>query len=38
LVNNSKYCVLNASKMGEQIYKKLGFTVFGTLENYTILK
>ena len=38
LVNNSKYCVLNASKMGEQIYKKLGFTIFGTLENYTILK
>jgi GNAT superfamily N-acetyltransferase len=38
LVNNSKYCVLNASKMGEQIYKKLGFTGFGTLENYTILK
>lgn len=36
LINNSKYCVLNASKMGEQIYKKLGFTAFGALENYTI--
>ena len=38
LINNSKYCVLNASKMGEQIYMELGFTAFGTLENYTILK
>ena len=38
LINNSKYCVLNASKMGEQIYKKLGFTAFGTLKNYTIIK
>lgn len=38
LINNSKYCVLNASKMGEPIYKKLGFATFGTLENYTILK
>jgi len=38
LINNSKYCVLNASKMGEQIYKKFGFTAFGILENYTILK
>ena len=38
LINNSKYCVLNASKMGEEIYRKLGFTAFGTLENYTILK
>jgi len=38
LINNSKYCVLNASKMGEQIYKKLGFTAFGTVENYKILK
>jgi len=38
LINDCKYCVLNASKMGEQIYKKLGFTAFGTLENYTILK
>jgi GNAT superfamily N-acetyltransferase len=38
LNNNSKYCVLNASKMGEQIYTKLGFTAFGTIENYTILK
>lgn len=36
--NNAQYCVLNASKMGEQIYSKLGFTAFGTLENYTILK
>jgi GNAT superfamily N-acetyltransferase len=38
LINNSKYCVLNASKMGEEIYKKLGFTAFGTLENYLVLK
>jgi GNAT superfamily N-acetyltransferase len=38
LINNSKYCVLNASKLGEPIYKKLGFTNFGVLENYTILK
>ncbi len=35
--NNSKYCVLNASKMGESIYKKLGFTAFGILENYKIV-
>ena len=38
IANNSQYCVLNASKMGEQIYKKLGFTAYGALENYTILK
>jgi hypothetical protein len=38
LIHNSKYCVLNASKMGEQIYMKLGFSAFGKLENYTILK
>lgn len=38
LINNSKYCVLNASKMGESIYEKLGFTTFGVLENYLILK
>ena len=37
LIHNSKYCVLNASKMGEQIYMKLGFTAFGKLENYSIL-
>lgn len=37
-INNSKYCVLNASKMGESIYKKLGFATFGILENYKILK
>jgi GNAT superfamily N-acetyltransferase len=37
LINNSKQCVLNASKMGESIYKNLGFTNFGLLENYTIL-
>ena len=35
--NNSKYCVLNVSKMGESIYKKLGFTAFGILENYKIV-
>lgn len=38
LTNGSKYCVLNASKMGESVYKKLGFTTFGVLENYTIRK
>ena len=38
LINNSKYCVLNASKMGEKIYSNLGFTAFGVVENYTILK
>jgi hypothetical protein len=38
LINNSTYCVLNASTMGEQIYLKLGFEAFGILENYTILK
>ena len=35
--NNSEFCVLNASKMGESIYKKLGFTAVGTLQNYKIL-
>lgn len=37
-INNAKYCVLNASKMGEQIYMKLGFSAFGIIENYTIIK
>jgi GNAT superfamily N-acetyltransferase len=37
-IHTSNYCVLNASKMGESIYSKLGFTTFGTLENYTIVK
>jgi len=30
--------VLNASKMGEPIYKKLGFQSYGSLETYRILK
>jgi GNAT superfamily N-acetyltransferase len=38
LINNSRCCVLNASKMGEPIYERLGFTKFGVLENYRILK
>ena len=38
LIHNSKYCVLNASKMGEQIYMNLGFTAFGKIDNYSILK
>ena len=38
LIHNSKYCVLNASKMGEQIYMNLGFTAFGKIYNYSILK
>lgn len=32
------FCVLNASKMGEPIYKKLGFQSYGNLETYRILK
>ncbi len=32
------YCVLNASEMGEPIYKKLGFQTYGELETYRILK
>ena len=37
-INNScSLCVLNASKMGESIYKNLGFTAVGTLQNYKIL-
>lgn len=31
-------CVLHASKMGESIYKKLGFIAYGELETYKILK
>ncbi|TRX37386.1 GNAT family N-acetyltransferase [Flavobacterium sp. ZT3R18] len=38
LINNCNYCVLNASKMGEPTYERLGFTSFGTLENHIILK
>ena len=37
-INNSRCCVLNASIMGEPIYERLGFTKFGVLENYSILK
>lgn len=36
--NGSGCCVLNASKMGEPIYLKLGFRAQGLLENYTIPK
>lgn len=30
------HCVLNASKMGEPLYKKLGFQMYGELETYRI--
>ena len=36
--NNMNYCVLHASLLGESIYKKLGFEVFGEIETYRILK
>lgn len=36
--NNNKYCVLNASTMGENIYKELGFVSFRELETYLILE
>ena len=36
--NKSKNCVLHASIMGENIYKKLGFNSFGELETYLILE
>ncbi|WP_172826789.1 GNAT family N-acetyltransferase [Flammeovirga sp. SJP92] len=32
------YCVLHASAMGEPIYKKYGFAVYGEIETYRILK
>ena len=35
--NKSENCVLHASVMGENIYKKLGFYSFGELETYRIL-
>jgi len=38
IIGKSEYCVLNASKLGEPIYEKLGFKTFGLLENYIILK
>jgi ribosomal protein S18 acetylase RimI-like enzyme len=34
--NHAPYCVLNASKMGQALYEKLGFTEFGILETYLI--
>lgn len=36
--NKSEYCVLHASAMGENIYKKLGFNSFGELETYRIIE
>jgi hypothetical protein len=36
--NGSRYCLLRASLVGESIYKKLGFSGFGELEIYKILK
>ena len=35
--NDSRHCVLHASQMGEPIYKKLGFRVYGELETYRIV-
>jgi hypothetical protein len=35
--NKSENCVLHASMMGENIYKKLEFNSFGKLETYLIL-
>jgi ribosomal protein S18 acetylase RimI-like enzyme len=31
--NYAPYCVLNASKMGQALYEKLGFTEFGIIED-----
>ncbi len=36
--NNSNYCVLHASLMGEPIYKQRGFKAYGEIETYRILK
>ena len=36
--NNSKIVALNASKLGEPIYMKLGFKAYGEIETYKILK
>lgn len=35
---NAKYCVLHASQMGENIYKKLGFIPYGELETYRVVE
>jgi GNAT superfamily N-acetyltransferase len=34
--NHSPYSILNASKMGQALYEKMGFTEFGILETYLI--
>jgi predicted acetyltransferase len=36
--NKSENCVLHASAMSENIYKKFGFNSFGELETYRILE
>ena len=36
--NKNELCVLHASTMGENIYKRLGFNSFGELETYRILE
>lgn len=36
--SGSKKCMLHASLMGEAIYRKLGFSAFGEIETYRILK
>ncbi|CAM1374582.1 GNAT family N-acetyltransferase [Tenacibaculum xiamenense] len=35
--HNAKHTVLNASAMGEPIYKKLGFQTFGEIETYQLI-
>lgn len=37
-INENENCVLNASMMGENIYRKLGFISFEELETYVILE
>lgn len=36
--SNANYCILHASLMGETIYKKLGFELYGEIETFRILK
>jgi len=36
--NNMNFCVLNASLMGESIYRKLGFESYNEINTYKILK
>lgn len=36
--NDKNLCVLHASMMGEPIYRKLGFEIYGDIETYKIVK